>query len=294
MPRQKTKELVKYQPSNVSGGTFDHVEIVQSAPSTDAEKLWHLVGRHEALTLNAAFATAAWAANLSRIKESKLYLLQEKDWDTWCRNRSPFSYKTADRMIGEWQEFGKWGFVAREVLQLSREGLRALNPSFTESGDIVIGTDRYSLTNKKDIATAQLAIQALTEDKERAQERARTADSSLEKATTERDTAKAAAKKARQDLLDLKRRETEAFPNATDRQQRLLRAQTQIVMACRLIESVHAEEDLDEVDRGWVEGLCAYGVKLLIEITGHDPFIAAELKSRDLMAEYIAENEGKN
>lgn len=245
------------------------------------------VGRQQAFGLISAKCSAAQAEILKRLKDTSAHKAFGLTREEFCDQYLGISRQTADRIIANYEEFGAAYFAMSNVIRISPATYRLLAPA-VEGNELIFGDEKIPIT-KANADRILEAVNAYRKEAEQAKQQLYDARSDLKKAREERDNAKKGAEKARAELAEIKRQETEAFPGATDRQKRLLRAQTQINFACQLIAGVNAE-DLDDTERAWVEGLCAYGVKMLIEITGHDPFIAAQLKGRDLLAEYLEEH----
>jgi len=284
----KTKHLIRQEVPSVTHDTLSEVAVVGNAPETREEELWHLLGRHEALTLHAAWATATWAANLAHIRESKLYLLQEKDWRTWCQKHTPFSRRTADRIIEDFREFGRWGFVARELLGLSREAFRTLRPEMTETGEMVIGDQRFPLT-KANLPEIQAAIKHILEERRLAEEREKELKQEKDRMERQRDAAREEAKRVKEELERWRRQREELFADAGPVMKQLLEAQSNIVMAVAKISAAKKKSET-ETDKAAAEGLIEYGIKALLSLSDQQPqdlFLSGIMEGRDLMQEYL-------
>lgn len=290
----KNVQLARFQEADMDQKK-DELTIVGDQVEVDHKSaldvaMW--VGRQQAFGMISNKCSAAQAAILKRMKDTLAHKAFGLTREEFCSQQLGINRSTADRIIANLEEFGTAYFTLSNIMRISPATYRLLAPA-VDGNELVFGDDRIPIT-KANADRILEAVNAARDEAEQAKKQLSTTKSDLKKARDERDNAKKAAEKSRQDLIEFRRREQEAFPGATDRQNRLLRAQTQINFACQLIAGVNAEADLDDTERAWVEGLCAYGVKILIEITGHDPFIAAELKGRDLISEFLEQKSGKD
>lgn len=79
--------------------------------------LGRLIGRREAFSAMAARCSSAEAQQLKDIRDSKAYLSQAKDWETFCATILHISDDTANRIIHLLEKFGSPYF---EIAQLTR------------------------------------------------------------------------------------------------------------------------------------------------------------------------------
>ncbi len=188
----ETKELVKHR-----GGqnVLEAVQVeLESTDPTAREAFFGLVARQEVLTTIGMFNNLMWAENLKRLKDEGYYKRMGLTWEQAVPRFCPFSYKTADRMIATFEEFGRGFFQVRDLVRITAEAYRQIAP-IVEDGHVIIGEEKIALT-KANSARIQAAFES---ERKKAQEKAEEltrAKSDVVQARQQRD----AAKKALEDI----------------------------------------------------------------------------------------------
>lgn len=142
---------------------LDRVEIqdvaAQEQKLSDRDLFWKLCGAQQAYTDICVMTTLLWAENLHRIQQSKSYRALGLTWEQAVERATPFSRRTAERLADAYAEFGRRYFEVRSIVRISAEAYRLVNPQFSESGEIIIGDERYPL-KKEYCANIQAAFEA--------------------------------------------------------------------------------------------------------------------------------------
>jgi hypothetical protein len=101
---------------------------------TEGSVLWRLLGRREAFAMVAARCSAAEAADLKELRDSKAYLEVAGDWKEFVPKHLKMSYDSANRIIRNLEEFGPVYFDVAQFTRMSPETYRAIAPSIGEQG----------------------------------------------------------------------------------------------------------------------------------------------------------------
>jgi hypothetical protein len=101
----------------------------------DAAELLDLgvaLGQNQTFSLVAGRCSAAQAATLLRLRQEKKYLQCAPNWREFCTNYLKISGSEADRIIRLWEEFGASYFELAQLIRISPEGYRAIEPAVKE------------------------------------------------------------------------------------------------------------------------------------------------------------------
>jgi hypothetical protein len=101
---------------------------------TEGSLLWRLLGRREAFAMVAARCSAAEAADLKELRDSKAYLEVAADWKEFVPKHLKMSYDSANRIIRNLEEFGPVYFDVAQFTRISPEAYRAIAPSISDQG----------------------------------------------------------------------------------------------------------------------------------------------------------------
>src|SRR5689334_11997764 len=99
---------------------------------TEGSVLWRLLGRREAFAMVAARCSAAEAADLKELRDSKAYLEVSGDWKEFVPKYLKMSYDSANRIIRNLEEFGPAYFDVAQFTRISPQVFRAIAPSIRE------------------------------------------------------------------------------------------------------------------------------------------------------------------
>ena len=98
----------------------------------DASELLDLgvaLGQNQAFSLVAGRCSAAQAATLLRLRQEKKYLKCAANWREFCTSYLKMSGSEADRIIRLWEEFGAAYFELAQLMRISPESYRAIEPA---------------------------------------------------------------------------------------------------------------------------------------------------------------------
>jgi len=126
------------------------------APGEDlALDLGLLLGQRRALTLVGGRCAAAHAELLRKIREQKLYLPYARTWAAFCDSFLTITRRHADRLIALLNEFGPIYFELAELVGITPEQYRLIEPCVRENA-IHVGAEAIALipTNSATIAAA--------------------------------------------------------------------------------------------------------------------------------------------
>jgi hypothetical protein len=90
------------------------------------------LGQNQAFSLVAGRCSAAQAATLLRLRQEKKYLQCAANWREFCTNYLKISGTEANRIISLWEEFGASYFELAQLMRISPEGYRAIEPAVKE------------------------------------------------------------------------------------------------------------------------------------------------------------------
>ncbi|MGO9261710.1 MAG: hypothetical protein ACLQU1_36220 [Bryobacteraceae bacterium] len=84
------------------------------------------VGRQQAFAVIAKKCSAAQALSLKEMKEARGYEKLGLSWDDFCQQHAGISRVHADRIIGQYDEFGEAYFRLSSLARISPEGYREI------------------------------------------------------------------------------------------------------------------------------------------------------------------------
>jgi hypothetical protein len=93
-----------------------------------------LLGRREAFGIVAARCSAAEAAQIKELRDSKAYLEVAADWREFTPKYLQMSHDSADRIIRNLEEFGPTYFEVAQFTRISPATYRAIAPSIDDQG----------------------------------------------------------------------------------------------------------------------------------------------------------------
>jgi hypothetical protein len=88
-----------------------------------------VLGQNQAFSLVAGRCSAAQAATLLRLRQEKKYLKCAANWREFCTRYLKMSGSEADKIIRLWEEFGANYFELAQLMRISPEGYRAIEPA---------------------------------------------------------------------------------------------------------------------------------------------------------------------
>ncbi len=284
------------------------LEAVEVDPlqTTDRDKFFLQIGRQEALNTLATMTNLMWAENLRQMKETGAYKKLGLTWEKAIeKTGAPFSYKTADRMISNLEEFGRGFFQVRDVARITSEAYRAIAPT-VEEGFVIISGERVALT-KQNASQIQALFQAEQQKLQELRDKQSHTEEELKKTRKDRDGAKKAVERTREELEQLKR--PRYVPDDPDHEQ-ILRVAEERSMLLGKLRNLKVR-DLSPDNRGRLLGLANLIASELIEVvyqireafgTGYNAGVEEEdmrfaeefrEESRDVMAEFEAQKKAK-
>jgi hypothetical protein len=92
------------------------------------------LGRNQAFGLLAGRCSAAFAETLLEIKERKLHLATDGNWDDFCANRLGISRATADRLIRQHKQLGQGYDKLNSFVKITPSEYRLIAAAVTEDG----------------------------------------------------------------------------------------------------------------------------------------------------------------
>jgi hypothetical protein len=104
-----------------------------SAKQNPALELGVWLGRHQAWALVASRCSAADAHALRVIRDENLYRHVGLNWEQFCKQHAGCSYKTADRIINRFREFGESYFNLSQIVNIPESEYRALQPAIADN-----------------------------------------------------------------------------------------------------------------------------------------------------------------
>lgn len=232
------------------------------AASGEALELGMWVGRQQAFGMIAAKASAAQAQCLKRIKDGAEYKSLGLTWEQFCDQHVGISRASADRIIGNFEEFGAAYFALSAVTRISPTTYRLIASAVDES-TVEIDGEKIPIT-KANAARISEAVTSLSKTVAAKDERIAEQKRDADKLRNERNAASKAAEKARQEFLDYKRKQAERFPNADEDHTTLLDAQSLFDLAMAKLSTIY-NRDLNEANQGRYIGLTEYMYRHLIQ-----------------------------
>jgi hypothetical protein len=88
-----------------------------------------VLGQNQAFALVAGRCSAAQAATLLRLRQDKQHLKCGLNWREFCVKYLNISGSEADRLIRLWEEFGAGYFELSQLMPISAESYRAIEPA---------------------------------------------------------------------------------------------------------------------------------------------------------------------
>jgi hypothetical protein len=267
------------------------------------------IGRQQALGMIGNKCSAAQAEILKRLKDTAAHKAFGLTREEFCDQQLGISRQTADRIIANYEEFGAAYFSMSNVMRLSPATYRLLGAAVTDSNELEFGDERIPITKANSDRIIE-AVNALRKEADQKQQALYDAKSDLKKARDERDNAKKAVDKARQELADFRRRADEMFPDADTDHKVLLKVQSDVDFALQRVAGIARNENLSPENQGRLIGLVEHLFRQLVQV-GHEirelygvgwnaanpaELLQAEEEhagARNLMAEYVESNKGK-
>jgi len=87
------------------------------------------LGQSQTFSLVAGRCSAAQAATLLRLRQERNYLKCASNWRDFCTKYLKISGSEADKIIRLWEEFGASYFELAQLIRISPEGYRAIEPA---------------------------------------------------------------------------------------------------------------------------------------------------------------------
>lgn len=274
---------------------------VEALEVTDRDKFWIQIGRQEALNTLATMTNLMWAENLRQMKETGAYKQLGLTWEQAVeKTGAPFSYKTADRMIASLEEFGRGFFQVRDVVRITSEAYRAIAPT-VEEGHVIISGQRVALT-KTNASQIQALFQAEQQKLQELRDKQSHTEEELKKTRKDRDSAKRAVERSREELEQIKR--PRYSPDDPDHEQILRIAEERSMLLGKLRNVMLRDLSIDNKARllGTANLIAAEMVELVYQIRDahgrgynagveeEDMRFAEEFRAdgRDVLAEFEA------
>jgi hypothetical protein len=113
------------------------------------------LGQSQAFSLVAGRCSAAQAATLLRLRQEKKYLKCASNWREFCTKYLKISGSEADKTIRLWEEFGPNYFELSQLIRISPEGYRAIEPAVKDGalhhdGEVI----EFDAENSRKLAAA--------------------------------------------------------------------------------------------------------------------------------------------
>lgn len=239
-------------------------------------ELGALIGGALALRGVAEHLSAKSIEMAKRIKDTRLYERTGLSWDGFC-DKYLGARKTVERKIGELEEFGP-DYLG--LTQIVRVGQSVYSLMEVKDGAIVYNGERIAITKANEDRIKEV-VGYYRAEAAKAKEELAESSRSLTKTKEERDNAKKAARRAAEEVRDLKSSLALPFANCSYAQTSLVRAQSRIVEAMALVQSARNEQDFAEDDEAWVAALAEFAFKQVAEVCGSDPTTQMVLKHLD-------------
>jgi hypothetical protein len=113
------------------------------------------LGQSQAFSLVAGRCSAAQAATLLRLRQEKKYLRCASNWRDFCTKYLKISGSEADKIIRLWEEFGASYFELAQLIRISPEGYRAIEPAVKDGALHYEGeTIEFDAENSRKLAEA--------------------------------------------------------------------------------------------------------------------------------------------
>jgi hypothetical protein len=237
-------------------------QVVMQEAADVIFELGALTGRGQAFGMMAAKSGAAQAQILKRIKDAGEYKHLNLTWEQFCQQRLGIDRRTAERQIAAYEEFGASYFALAQVMRISASTYRLI-AEHVDDNAIEFDGEKIPITkaNAGRIADVVASLSKVIDQKdERLAEHKRDAD----KLRAERNAAQKGAEKARQELIEFRRKQAERFPNADEDHSLLLDAQSLFDLAMAKLTAACGRE-LSEANQGRFVALTEYMYRDLIQ-----------------------------
>ncbi|SPF39437.1 conserved hypothetical protein [Candidatus Sulfopaludibacter sp. SbA4] len=96
-------------------------------------QLGQILGQNQSFAIVAGRCSAAQAETILRIREGRLYLRCASSWKAFCPEYLHISGTQADRIIRMWQQHGPAIFELRQLIRITPEDFRAVEPFIKEN-----------------------------------------------------------------------------------------------------------------------------------------------------------------
>lgn len=301
LPKQVDNNLSHLGDNGVSEAALDQafsrvdLEIEDGDGADLAADFHRMIGRQEVLSTFQAMTSALLAENLHRLSKSKYYKQIGLTFEEACQKLYPqLSIQTCYRRVKDYAEFGQAFFQLKDIVRISSGTYRLINPT-VEDGSVVVGGETYQLT-KANAPYIQAAIQEQVQRLREQGDKLSHTQGALTKVREERDNARTAAEKAREELQGYLRSKKEAFPELTPQHKLLIEAEGYMVRVAQLLEAVRKDPETTEFVRGVLRGLVHYGLQILITSSGEDPWMGMllqDLDPRSPIGDYVEAKQAK-
>ncbi len=104
-------------------------DIELTEDRTELLALGVALGQNQTFGLVAGRCSAAQAASLSRMRAERHYLQCAPNWRAFCTSYLKISGAEADRIIRNWEDFGAEYFELSQIIRVSPERYRAIEPA---------------------------------------------------------------------------------------------------------------------------------------------------------------------
>jgi hypothetical protein len=113
------------------------------------------LGQSQTFSLVAGRCSAAQAATLLSLRQEKKYLKCASNWREFCTRYLHMSGSEADKIIRLWEEFGPAYFELAQLIRISPESYRAIEPAVKEGalqhdGEVI----EFDAENSRKLAAA--------------------------------------------------------------------------------------------------------------------------------------------
>jgi hypothetical protein len=147
---------------------MEQVAETTAAPSGFDVGRW--LGQRDAFAVIAGRCSAAQAECLRRIRDEKLYLSLEPNWEDFCSKRLGASRRNIDRFLSRGDEFGLAYYHVAQMTHVTPEEYRAIAPHISDEGVRWEGAVIALLPENREQVTA--AVAGLLEREKPAKEKA--------------------------------------------------------------------------------------------------------------------------
>jgi len=96
-------------------------------------QLGQILGQNQSFAIIAGRCSAAQAETILRLREGRLYLRCASSWKAFCPEYLHISGTQADRIIRMWQQHGPAIFELRQLIRITPEDFRAVEPFIKEN-----------------------------------------------------------------------------------------------------------------------------------------------------------------